>query len=829
MQHRRRIILSILTAAALCFAGAFADTSAQEPAGEATNLYHFSPLGVGSCGGWRPVGDSRIEAGRWSNWEPGNTVNLHLFASKAGLCVHGMRLDGLALPVPDEIRFRVYADVNYLILVVADSAGTMHMSQAPLPGIPNRQWVDVSVSLAELLPVGVDAPDLRDLDSVAIVTRPAAGEFRVASECLFAFKDFAAVYPVGHGPTDPPQPTPEDLARVIEPLAELVPTIDALFEEAQEEGVDTRYARVTRTVIERYRGELSAMLTEGCCFFTVENAHYLVRAANRLRTDLERLIADPASAVQYPDVDLQNLRCIDGTFHSGDRPVILTGLCGWFKTDHFDELADMGYTCVSTEIGPRHTLLEDGSTNQESLDSLRTVLDAAAQHNMAVDLLLSPHYFPGWASERWPGTDAAGLRKRLNPFMPWSVTSPEFRQIVADHLAVTIPFVKDHPALNSYNFINEAWYRMLPDYPTALWDAHRAANAETDELQSLADITTDNVTDFLKWNMAELAKHDTQHPVHIKSIGTEDCLSVDREAIGDILTANGMDAMPSWPDLSRRLGVDFAWPYLRHDFHRSLQPDNPIMDGEYHMSAGAEDFANMPDNYTYAALWGLAMHGRDMGTNWVFGRPDTASVYWHVNAVDALGRTSLDLLRLAPEVHAFQRQRGPVGLYYGPGQTTDAYYACLFHDRDVGVITDRRVRDGELERYRVIVVPWPGRYPDDVRQSFSNFETNGGVVVELPHTRDLEVLWACVGKAVETACPAPAVDLDVWGVECRSIVLDGRGLFYVLNHRRDAVRVAPESTWDLEGARDLVTGRAVDVSAIELEPLEFRLFEAVGG
>ena len=126
------------------------------------------------------------------------------------------------------------------------------------------------------------------------------------------------------------------------------------------------------------------------------------------------------------------------------------------------------------------------------------------------------------------------------------------------------------------------------------------------------------------------------HPIHIKAIDTPEVLSVDREAIGDVLTANGMDAMPSWPDWTGRLAADFTWPLLRHDFHRSLQPDKPILDGEYHISGGVYP---MPDRYVPAALWVLALHGRDLSACWVFDRVDDVSIYWHANGVEGLGRS----------------------------------------------------------------------------------------------------------------------------------------------------------------------------------------------
>ena len=424
----------VLLVCALFAAPSSGEQGDAEDAGE--NVFHFCQLGVGDCGGWRPVGRTQMRAGRWSAWAPGNTVNLEVQASKAGQGIHGMRLDGLGLPLPAALRFRAWGDTNYLFVVVGDPKGRLMMSRTPLEGMKIRSWCPVEVRLANMVTVGVGAETPENLDTIAILTRESAGEFRSAGEFLFAFKDFEAVYPAGDGPVDPPEPTRDDIETVLASLAERLPTIDALFDEAKSKGVDTRYPRVSRTVIERYRSELFQMIEEGRRFFVLTSAMYLVRCAERLEAELEAIIANPDLAIDYPDVSLGNLRCREGSFFSGDRPVMLAGLCGWFNPSYFQELSNMGYSCISTEIGPRHTVTEEGGASYEGLDGIKAVLDAAGAHNMAVDLLLSPHYFPGWARGRWPETDATGLRQRLNNFMPWTVTDPHFRGVIARHVSI---------------------------------------------------------------------------------------------------------------------------------------------------------------------------------------------------------------------------------------------------------------------------------------------------------------------------------------------------------------------------------------------------------
>ena len=818
---RWRIIVVAL--AAMLAAGWGRAEEAPAPAAS-ENVYHFAESPLGSCGDWQPVGRATMKAGLWSAWDPGNSVDLTIQISQAGQMIHGMRINGLGLPLPKAIRFRAWGDTNHLFVMAGDRQGRRMVSRIPLVGMAIRAWSELEVPLAELVPMGLGADPITEVDVLAILTRESAGEFRGSGPFRFFFKDFRAVYPKGAGPADPPEPTRDDLAKALEPVAPLVADIDALLAEAVERGIDTRYPRVSRTVVGRYQSELFDMLDEGCRFFTLQSAEFLVQCARRTKAELEGLLDRPDTAIDYPEVSLQHLRCREGSFFSGDRPVMLLGVCGWFNPGYFEDLSKMGYTCVSTETGPRSSVPEDENAEPAYPEGIRAVLDAAAEHNMAVDLLLSPHYFPGWARERWPSTDATGWRQQVNNFMPWTITDPHFRAVIARHAAIVVPYLRDHPALLSYDLINEAWYRAIPDFPASLLTEFRQTRPEADDVETLTQLSTQTVTEFLDWNITEVHKHDQTHPIHIKAIDTDAALSVDREAVGEVLTANGMDAMPSWPDFSCRLAADFAWPLLRHDFHRSLQPDQPILDGEYHMCAGAADGRNMPDNYAYAALWALALHGRDVGCNWVYGRPDTASVYWHANAVEALGRTSLDLVRLAPEIHAFQRQRGPLALYYGGVAIEDAYLACLFQDRDVAIVTDKRILEGALDDCKVFVAPWPREFPEEVGEKVNAFARRG-CVVELPTGAPVERLWAQVNAAVRRACPKPYVRTGTWGVECRSLKLGKRKLCYVLNHRRAPVTIALRSKWDLTHALDLRTQQPLDASQLTLEPLELRLLE----
>ena len=828
MKHLALSIVIVLAATGVpCSAEQAGESKAADAAKKDAdlNVYDIDRFYVDLFDTWKPVGRTRVQFLIWSAFEPDcGMLEAWIEPSKAGQTVHGVQRGRLKLPLPKAIRFRVWMDATYLWVVLGDRKGRRISSRIPIEGLRPCRWCDIEIPLDQMAPMGVGAERIKDLGLIAFLTRESAGELEETSVHMVLSK-VQAVYPKGTGPTNPTF-TKQDLARMIEPLPAAIEQVDGLLTRAKAQGVDVRYPTVSRTVLQRYRSEVNAMYRDKDPFVAKRTAQFLLDCAARTKRDLQAMIADPSKAIRMPAVSLKGLKCREGTFHSGDRPVALAGVCGWFGPGHFAQLAPMGYSALSIELGPRAMLPEEGKINPDGVKGIRAVMDAAARHNIVCDLLVSPHYFPGWARKKWPGTDATGWRQKTNNFMPWTITDPHFREIIAKHLSVLIPLVREHPALISYDLINEAWYRLIPDFSAEQWTAYRKEHRKMGEWQALSRMGTENVTEFLRWYIGELHKHDTSHPAHIKTIDTVDVLSVDREAVGEVLTANGMDAMPSWPDWTGRLGADFAWPFLRHDFHRSLQPDQPIMDGEYHISGGT--YATPPE-YFRAALWGLALHGRDMSACWVYDRVDDVSVYWHPQGVEELGRAALDFVRLGPEIHAFQRQRGPIAMYYGGTKTGDAYRACLFQDLDVGVVTDKTVQAGRLADYKVLVVPFGMRIGKDLRQRMEAFRKAGGRVIQCPGSVPVQQIWRAVRRAVEGADLATHVRTSMWGIECRSLTMGGRKLFYVINHRRKPAEVECKSDWPLANAVDLRTMTQLDARKLHMKPLDIHVIEVGRG
>jgi hypothetical protein len=106
---------------------------------------------------------------------------------------------------------------------------------------------------------------------------------------------------------------------------------------------------------------------------------------------------------------------------------------------------------------------------------------------------------------------------------------------------------------------------------------------------------------------------------------------------------------------------------------------------------------------------------------------------------EAVGRTCLDLLRLAPEVTALQDAPSPVAILYsvasivGGEEYLDeldrAYEALNFTGVKINFISEKQIQEGGLVRYSLLVIPAAGRVMDATFEGIRRFALGGGRIV----------------------------------------------------------------------------------------------------
>lgn len=523
----------------------------------------------------------------------------------------------------------------------------------------------------------------------------------------------------------------------------------------------------------------------------------------------------------------------DGSERQG--PVFFVGY-GHFGQVRADVEKFPGYGCnlIQIEFGPRSVLPAEGKVSLTAVTDFLKVCDRAAKAGVAVNLLLSPHYFPDWAYAKWPW-----LPKCHGGFFKYCVHAPESRTVLKKFFEVVIPRVGRHAALHSLCLSNEpictdltgcritekTWpewlrsrYHGLSAALNAAWGTRYPGFAQvpippprfTAEARSYDFMLFNQETfaGFHRWMADVIHGMAPQVPVHAKIMMSAHfgrnlggMWSVSPELFARLSRINGNDAC-CW--YRRRGEFASAGPgeAMAYDFQRSMA-DLPVFNSENHLILD-RDRDVIPPEHVYATLWQGAIHGQSATTIWVWERSfdptasTAGSILHRPDCVAAVGRACLDLNRLAEQVTAFQKLRpqvvflwSPTSVVYNddyPRRLTGVYRTADFLGLPLGFVTERqlvRAAAGEsippLAAARVVVAVDVTHTPDSTLTALQQFVKNGGRVVSV---------GTCFGRDEHGK---PRSHLPAFGESLRTASGSSRALFSRLGDRLTPGTTKPEA------------------------------------
>ena len=568
-----------------------------------------------------------------------------------------------------------------------------------------------------------------------------------------------------------------------EQLAELVGKLEA-------KGLGA-YSRVTLTVLDNFLTWIEQDLRADLADRAWDTAHSLAEMTAREVARAEAVLAGAAFAAPVPRYRTGPL-AVDGPCTIGLRrfpdgreergPVFLTGY-GHFGQVRRDVEKFPGYGCnfLQIEFGPRSVLPDEETYSDRAIDDFLAVCDRAAKADVAVNLLLSPHYFPDWALRKWPD-----LKDCHGGFLKYCVHDPRARSVVEKSLRYVIPRIKDHPALHSVCLSNEpicvdlrgcavtkvawpAWLEKRHGDIAALNRRWRTQHSGFAEIPVPAPdfASTPASVDFVRFNQEAFAAfhawmagivHELAPdlPVHAKIMmsahfhrGLHGMWSVSPELFGELSQYNGNDCCNWW---HRAGDWSTGWRGMEggYDFQRSLV-DLPVFNSENHVIVD-RDHDVVPPEHLYTALWQGAIHGQSSTTFWVWERTNdfasslAGSILHRPDGVEALGRCNLDLNRLAPEVASIQRVPPVVGVLWSASSIImgeahrlamwRAYEAAAFQGVQLGFVTERRLEAfarGEtrrpLDSLKVLLVPGVTHLSAEARDGLAKLAAKIQVVI----------------------------------------------------------------------------------------------------
>ncbi len=561
-------------------------------------------------------------------------------------------------------------------------------------------------------------------------------------------------------------------SRRAEAIKNSIPKLSALFDKVQRSGQDVSYPKIQLTILHNFTQYATEDIAHGEVRRALSQLSELEAMAQRCQQSLQsatagkRLPVVPKWTANEP-VSISHSSFIGGRSagsrsgkNLGAGPVFFTGYgaFGQVRQD-LEKLPGYGANIIQIEIGPSALYPREGVLERGPIEEMQRLLVRAQKAGVAINLLISPHYFPDWMLAKFPH-----LKKHREGFLQYCIHAPESRELLQKFVSDLIPPLRGYPALHSICLSNEpvnmeepcqtgleAWHAFLANKYHSLAEVNRLWNtrftqnaANTDAMASIPlpdpfkpSPMSGMQLDYLLWNreafsgwhkMLAEAVHRAapELAVHAKAMswtmvnGAEVRYGVDARQFGAFSDINGCDSVNFINRTPGRYASGWLGNDLDHDLQRSVK-DAPVFNSENHIIED-RDRQFVPAQHVYSALWQEAIHGQSATVIWVWERSfdpksDTyGSIMHRPDCTEAVGRVNYDLNRAAVEVTALQQTdpqvtilRSVCGAAWEPGAFSDCFgriaESLAFFGLKPGFVTEQDLESGVPAGINTLIVP----------------------------------------------------------------------------------------------------------------------------
>ena len=449
---------------------------------------------------------------------------------------------------------------------------------------------------------------------------------------------------------------------------------------------------------------------------------------------------------------------------------------------------------IRTQSG-ENLLINGGFEEIEGEDELfdsdsskrRTIMktfEEAAEKNIKVSLLLSPHYFINELYDKYPDLELEGTSDYGG--IGYHVSHDVAKKAVKFHIETILPEALKYGSVSDICMVNEPWIvTNTNDYYKAEWAKHleslyttitnlnqhygtfykafedvpfpKSGKQPTIQVYDYKQFNDRIMTEWIKF-MSECVRKITDIPIHVKSmqyVAWADESSprwllgagLDLEKISDYVTINGNDA-------ELRFDLDEDETYSEFITKKALQKsmwyelmlsikEMPVFNSEDHIIAnGDKNYNDAHRKNIGAEQWMSAIHGRSMAALWIWDRSLTRketyeSVMFRPDVVEQIGEVSLDLNRLANEVYAVMNTEAKIGILYSEASRVyqyehlnsmyKAFEACLFSGVKPGFFVESAPE--KLHQYDIVIIPSSQYVKKSVINELKTYAQNGGKII----------------------------------------------------------------------------------------------------
>jgi len=442
------------------------------------------------------------------------------------------------------------------------------------------------------------------------------------------------------------------------------------------------------------------------------------------------------------------------------------------------------------------------------VEDLKSFLVDAAEHNIKVDLLVSPHNEPEFLLGRYPELKYNGYG-----FFVYDPLLPMSREIIKKYLQGLCTGIKDCTALNSICLTNEPAFNTYhePERYNPVWQdwlkkkygnidslnkIYNSKYVDFDELDLTEihlmnkdqrrkaiykDYKNFNEGLFTEWHawmgsvIKEIIPNVFVHCKAVNYLGIEDTSLVPRnvtfncanfELLDKVTDINGCDAGGNLETEHQQFVLD-----MLYDLHGSIK-NAPVINSENHIiSENSHDAAQ----YAYSTIWQGAVHGLGASAAWIWDKNyDYAKQEGHFDAILQLkpehlwqlSRATMDMNRLSEELVAVQNVEPEIGILYSDAariysfthlnSVYKTYKAVNSVGERVRFVTDTCTDN--LNDLKLLIIPNARSVTDEVLGALKEYKGNLLIIGEhsLTYDDDLkprsnaEVAQAISGAKVTT-------------------------------------------------------------------------------
>jgi len=580
----------------------------------------------------------------------------------------------------------------------------------------------------------------------------------------------------------------------VKKIEKALPRLKETIEALKKKGEDVSYPMVSYTVLEnfsKYTEEDLAYYREKKEEWVLRRALYAIEDMEKMQERLEnQLKLARTGKLHFPEVPRwtgeERAQIVGSSFLAPTatkgspplkRPIFFNGYVGFGQVRaDIEKFPDYGINIIQIEFGPNSVFPKEEEVSDAPIKETLKIMDRASKAGVAVNLLISPHYFPQWMLEKYPQ-----LRKRREGFLQYCLHAPESKELLLRYIKTIIPPLKDHPALHSICLTNEPvnveepceyalrdWHEWLREKhgDIAALNKHWGTDYSSFEAIPLpnpfaSDFTLQtplgmeyvlfNQEWFAGWHkMLADAIHEIAPdlPVHAKAMtwtltGDMDVrFGVDAELFADFSQINGNDSVNLYSHGQSEFAQGWIGNLMPYDLQRSMK-NMPIFNSENHLISDRET-RYIPAEHIRCALWQQAIYGQGASAIWIWERTydpksDFAGSIMHRPlCAEAVGIVNYDLNRLAEYVSAIQNANSQVAIImsdsakvWDAGRYSDClnklYTALTFCGMRISFVSERQLARGELPSTPLLFVPYIQHISDKAFEGLRNYK--GKIIV----------------------------------------------------------------------------------------------------